>query len=87
MEPLETLPVYPKNPKLMKQLREILIRFMMKYLYRDCFVWSTEDMTEINEQVISHKHGVDLNFPHVRPKRRKFTLDETKLSMEESNVF
>ena len=45
---------------------------------QDVFVWSHEDMPEIDPSVMVHKLNVSPSFPPIRQKKRVFTQERDK---------
>ena len=89
MEELDEVQIHPNysdhkvqiGTRLEPEFREELISFLAQQHY--CFAWSHADMTCIDPEVVVDRLQIDPNYPPIKQKRRKFTLEMNRVINKE----
>ncbi|XP_070029513.1 uncharacterized protein [Nicotiana sylvestris] len=63
------------------RIREEIVKALLEY--KDIFVWSCDDMPGLSSNLVVHKLPIDLAFPPVKKKLRKFKTDMSVKIKEE----
>ena len=61
--------------------KDELMMFLRKN--KDVFAWSYRDIPEVDMSMVEHRLNIDLRYPSVKQKKRRFSQEQNKIVSDE----